>query len=109
MKGSFMNKYLLGFGGIIILGLGTYVGLSNKELAKYSIEWIKNLTVKEWESEKEIIRQNFCNPEYKEYVRLGFQNLLKFFYKVKSERDWAGITPQGPAYHREHGYNLYKP
>lgn len=104
-----MNKYLLGFGGIIILGLGAYMGLSNKEPAQYSIEWIKKLTDKEWESEREIIRQNFCNPEYKESVRLGFQNLLKLFDKVKSERDWAGITPQGPAYHREHGYNLYKP
>lgn len=42
-----MNKYLLGFGGIIILGLGAYMGLSNKEPAQYSIEWIKKLTDKE--------------------------------------------------------------
>ena len=28
------------------------------------------------------------------------------FDKIKSERDWAGQTPRGPAFHREHGWYL---
>ena len=36
-------------------------------------------------------------------------NSKGLFDKVKSDRDWAGLKPQGPAYHREHGFNLYKP
>lgn len=104
-----MSKYLFGIGSLVVAGLGIYVGLSNKEPVKYSFEWIKNLTDKEWEIEREIIRQKFCNPKYDDSTRIGFQNLLNLFDKVKSEKDWAGKKPQGPAYRREHGLNLYKP
>lgn len=103
-----ISKYIFGIGGLAVAGLGVYVGLS-KEPVKYSLEWIKKLTDKGWEIEREIIRQKFCNPKYDESTRIGFQNLLDLFDKVKSDRDWAGKKPQGPAYHREHGFNLYKP
>lgn len=103
-----ISKYILGIGGLAVTGLGVYVGLSSKEPSKYSLEWIKKLTDKDWEIEREIIRQKFCNSKYDESTRIGFQNLLRLFDKVKSDRDWAGIKPQGPAYHREHGFNLYK-
>lgn len=102
-------KYILGIGGLVVTGLGVYVGLSNKEPSKYSREWIKKLTDRDWEIEREIIRQKFCDSKYDESTRSGFQDLLRLFDKVKSDRDWAGIKPQGPAYHREHGFNLYKP
>ena len=62
-----MNKYLLGFGGIIILGLGAYAGLSNKEPAKYSIEWIKKLTDKEWEIPSLTYAANDENPKLDEF------------------------------------------
>ena len=104
-----ISKYILGIGGLAVAGIGVYIGLSDKEPSKYSLEWIKKLTDKEWETEREIIRQKFCNPEYDESTRIGFQNLLRLFDKVKSDRDWAGINPQGSTYHREHGFNLYKP
>lgn len=104
-----VSKYILGLGGLAIVGLGVYLGLSNKEHSKYSLEWIKKLEDKDWESEREIIRQKFCNSKYDEPTRIGFQNLLMLFDKVKSDRNWAEIKPQGPAYHREHGFNLYKP
>lgn len=104
-----ISKYILGLGGLAVAGLGVYIGLSNKEHSKYSLEWIKKLTDKDWESEREIIHQKFCNPKYDESTRISFHNFLRLFDKVKSDRDWAGIKPQGPAYHREHGFNLYKP
>lgn len=102
-------KFICGLGGLAVVGYGIYKGFANKEPSKYSLEWIKKLTDKEWDTEREIIRQKFCNPQYDDAVRIDFQNLLRLFDKVKSDRDWAGITPHGPAYHREHGYNLYKP
>lgn len=104
-----INKIILGAGSLMVVAFGIYKGISNMEPSKYSFEWIKNLTDKEWETEREIIRKKFCNPKYDEATRLNFENLLRIFDKVKSDRDWAGRTPQGPAYHPEHGTNLYKP
>lgn len=68
----------------------------------------KKLTDKEWEMEREIIRQKLCNTKYDNSTRSGFQNLLRLFDKVRSEKDWVGLNPQELAYQREHGYNLYK-
>ena len=104
-----INKLILGLSSLALVAYGAYKGFSKKEPSKYSIEWIKKLTDKEWETEREIIRQKFCNPKYDDATRIGFQHLLGLFDKVKSDRDWAGVKPQGPAYHREHGYNIYKP
>jgi len=104
-----MGKFILGFGVLAIAGLGAYMGLVNKESSKYSIEWIKKLTDDDLETEREFIRQKFCNPNYDNSARIEFQNLLRLFDKVKSDKDWAGKMPQRPAYHREHGFNLYKP
>lgn len=103
------NKLILGLSCFSVVAFGAYKGFSNKNPLKYSFEWIKKLTDKDWETEREIIRKEFCNPKYDDSMRDGFQNLLRLFDKVKSDKDWAGIKPRGPAYHREHGYNLYKP
>lgn len=105
---SKINKLILGLGSLAIVAFEAYKGFSNKEPLKYSFEWIKKLTDKEWETEREIIRQRFCNPKNDDATRIGFQNLLRLFDKVKSDRG-GGLKPQGPAYHREDGYNLYKP
>lgn len=106
---SKINKLIVGLGSVAVVAYGAYKVFSNKKPSKYSVEWIKELTDKEWNAEREIIRQKFCNPKYDDATRIGFQNLLRLFDKVKSDRDWADIKPQGPTYHREHGYNLYKP
>lgn len=106
---STINKLILGLGSLTVVVLGTYIGFSNKKPSKNSFEWIKKLTDKEWETEREIIRQKFCNSKYDDTTRIEFENLLRLFDKVKSDRDWVGLKPQGPAYQREHGYNLYKP
>lgn len=102
-----INKIIIGMGSLAV-AFGTYKGLS-KEPAKYSFEWIKRLSDSDWKNEREVIRQKFCNPKYDDATRIRFQNLLRLFDKVKSDRDWAGLKTQGPVYHREHGYNLYKP
>lgn len=106
---SKINKLMLGLGSLAVVAFGAYKGFYSKEPSKYSLEWIKKLTDQEWETEREVIRQKFCDPKYDVAARIGFQKLLALFDKVKSDRNWAGRKPQGPAYHREHGYNLYKP
>lgn len=88
---------------------GVYKAISNMEPEKYSLEWIRSLSDSQWETEREIVRQMFCSPKYSDSQRTDFQRILFLFDKVKSEREWDGDTPRGPAYHREHGYNLYKP
>lgn len=91
---------------VVAVGVCAYWGLSNRGPAKYSFEWIKNLTDVEWETEREIVRQNYCNPKFDMSTRSNFHNLLRLFDKVKSDRDWSGQEPRGPAYHREHGWYL---
>ena len=41
--------------------------------------------------------------------RVEFWNILKLYDKVRSDKYWNGKKPQGPAYHREQGFGLYKP
>ena len=103
-----LGKALCGVGGLLATaGIGAV--LAHKEPAKYSMEWIRKLSDADWETEREIIRQKFCNPKYSDTARIGFEKLLNLFDKVKSDRDWAGKIPKGPSYHREHGFNLFKP
>jgi len=104
-----INKAVLAIGGVTIAALGICMGIAKAKPAEYSLEWIKKLTDKDWEIEREIIRKNSNSSQYDEAAKIQFKNILSLFDKVKSERDWAGLTPQGPAYHREHGFNLYKP
>ena len=49
--------------------------------------------------------QHTINDEY----RSNLWSLMQLLDKKISEREWAGKIPTGPSYHREHGYNLYKP
>lgn len=100
------KKLMFCLSGLVVGGYGMYKGFINKEPHKYSLEWIKKITDSQWETEREIIRQKFCSPKYDDSFRIKFQNILDLFDKVKSERDWAGKKPQGPASHREHGWYL---
>ena len=104
-----IGKIILGLGGLVLTGLAIIIKTANKEPQKYSGDWIKNLTDTEWETEREIVRQQYCNPEYDISYRENLHQILWLFDKIKSDKEWAKKTPHGPSYHREHGYNLYKP
>ena len=106
-----MNKVLkrvLAVVGIAAAG-GLIHKIKNMPPEKYSLEWIKSLSDSMWEKERESVRQDMCNPRLGADVQAKCQNILRLFDKVKSERNWAGKTPKGPSYSREHGFNLYKP
>ena len=100
------KKLMFCLSGLVVGGYGMYKGFINKEPDKYSIASIKKLTDSQMETEREIIRQKFCSPKYDDSLRIKFQIILRLFDKVKSERDWEGKTPQGPAFRREHGWYL---
>lgn len=105
-----MNKALKRFLSISLVAVGGELiySLLHKHPRKYSPEWIKRLSENEWRAEREIVRQEMCDPSLEQSVRNTCRSILDLFDKVKSDRDWAGQTPRGPAYHREHGFNLYK-
>lgn len=100
------KKIVITLCGIAAGGIGLCTFVAKKEPSKYSLEWIKKLTDSQWETEREIVRQKFCSPEYDTDLRVKFKAILDLFDKVKSDRDWAGKTPKGPAFHREHGWYL---
>lgn len=102
-----VKKIVLTAIGLIGGGYAIYKGI-NKEPSKYSMEWIKGLSDDQWATEWEIVQNQFRNPELDTAFRENCHRILGLFDKVKSARDWAGKTPQGPAYHREHGFGLYK-
>ena len=101
-----MINGLLILGGIVFSGYELYKGVKGKEPTKYSLEWIKGLSDSDWKTEREIVRQRYCSPELSVDIRMWNKRILDLFDKVKSDRDWAGQTPQGPAFHREHGWYL---
>lgn len=102
------KKVLLTIAGLLGGGYAVYKSIVNKEPSKYSLEWIKGLSTAQWESEREIVQNQFRNPQYDVSFRENCKRILELFDKVKSTRDWAGQKTQGPAYHREHGFGLYK-
>lgn len=75
---------------------------------KYSSEWIEGLSDLDWEREREIVRQKYCNAEDGAAASY-LQRLLWLFDKIRYEKNNSDKEYRGPAYHREHGYNLYKP
>lgn len=104
-----MRNILLGIGGMATLGYAIYKGVSTTEPKKYSLKWIESLSDEQWSKERQIVQDQFRNPNLDIEFRDKCKVLLDLFDKVKSARDWAGVKPHGPAYHREHGFNLYKP
>lgn len=100
-------KIILGLGVTILGGYGLYK-IIGKEPVKYSLEWIKGLSDIQWENERQIIQDQYRNPKYDIPFRENCKRILELFDKVKSDKDWAGRKPQGPSYHREHGYGLFK-
>ena len=104
-----LNK-VLSVGGTVLFCLVILLkGHGQKEPEKYSYSWIKKLSEQAWKAERNKVWQKWANPNQDDQTRSQLWSLLQLFDKVKENKDWAGKKPQGPSYHREHGYNLYKP
>ncbi len=98
-------------GGVALIGFEVFRRVvANRYPPKYSPEWIRSLSDEQWETEREIVRLEYIDPERDFDTAARMQNLLDLFDRIKSERDGAGQTSSGGrTYRREHGYNLYKP
>lgn len=104
---------LFTLGALVVVGAGVGVGVGikssnmNFEPQIYSPEWIKKLSPKDWEIQREIVRKKYCTA--RNTVEGGrLQQLLWRFDSVKREME---PPIKGPIYprSREHGWNLYKP
>lgn len=105
---SKLKKIVLGLGGIALTVVGLSV-LSNGGPVKFSPAWIEGLTDAEWASEREVLRQQYTNPKYDDATRNEARRLMDMFDRVLSSKRNSVTGNCGPGYHREHGYNLYKP
>ena len=100
---------------VCVLGLATaalYVLAKisgHQQPLAYTHDWIANLSNTEWEVERESIRQKWCSSKYSDVEKLEFRRILDIFDQVKREMSKNDGPISGPAYHREHGFNLYKP
>ena len=103
-----IKKILLTAAALALAGYAIYKGV-DMDPSMYSLEWIKQLSDEDWLKEREIVQDQYCNPELDEDFRMRCGGILSRFDQVKSDRDWEGEQPCAPTYHREHGNNLYKP
>lgn len=80
-----------------------------EERNMYSPKWFKSASDNVLHTERERVRLAYCSSGNDMSLATHFENLLSRFDKELSNRAWAEQTPRGPSYHREHGFNLYKP
>ena len=80
-----------------------------EERNMYSPKWFKSTSDSVLHTERERVRLAYCSSGNDMSLVTQLENLLSRFDKELSDRAWAGQTPRGPSYHREHGFNLYKP
>lgn len=115
---------------LIIIGvsiptvIAVVLGIKNKDAVKalwdnlkaaieernmYSPKWFESASDSVLHTERERIRLTYCSSGNDISLATQLENLLSRFDKELSNRAWASQTPCGPGYHREHGFNLYKP
>lgn len=102
-KGIYITAGVLG--GLVLCFFGCKWYLKHPSI--YQI--IKKSTLDELREKRKKVHEEYLsypkNDNYREYLL----SLLPVFDKEISDREWAGRTPVGPGYPREHGYGLYKP
>lgn len=94
--------------GLAVTGFGVYMLLSGNEPKKYSNKWFETVSDEVLNTEREVVRKQFCSAGDDFSLAVRLQNLLYKFDSVLSKRAWGNEIPQGPSYPREHGYNLLK-
>ena len=109
---AFWNKHKKG----IIITFST-IGISILAIFGYKMylkntafdRWLKNASLKELKDARDLTHKEFLSHTTNDEYREDLWRLLSVFDKKISDLEWNGKVPCGPVYHREHGYNLYKP
>lgn len=78
--------------------------IENKD--KYSLDWIHNLSDEQWETEREIVRKEWCSGTMSTERAYVVEKLLDIFDRVYYSRHHHEGDKIGPAFHREHGWYL---
>ena len=103
------RKKIVGIGaGVGVAAFGIYKLLTGKGSQKYSDKWFDTVSDEVLNSEREIVRKQFCSAGDNFLLAVRLEKLLRRFDSVLSKRAWGDEIPHGPGYHREHGYNLFK-
>lgn len=102
-------KILVGIGGValIILGsLGIKRYLDDTKFERY----LKSASLPELKAIRDVAHKEFLNTSNDIECRGKIGDIiLPTIDKQISKREWGNKIPAAPSYHREHGFNLYKP
>ena len=71
--------------------------------------WFNKADLEELKEARKLVHNDLMNPALDNEYRADCHDLLLKFDQKIGEKEWEGREPKGPAYHREHGYGLYKP
>lgn len=71
--------------------------------------WFKKAPLDELKTVRGNVHSEYLNHTVNDEYRESLRNLMSRLDKKISDLEWTGKTYSGPAYHREHGFNLYKP
>lgn len=108
---AFWNKHkkeiiiassILGVIGITFLAV---FGIKYKPLEK----WLKKASLEDLKEVRNNAHHEWMQHTINDEYRGNLWNLMQFLDKKIHKRECSGKIPTGPSYHREHGYNLYKP
>lgn len=112
---AFWNKnkkgILIATGVIATIGTAilAFLGIKYYWNASAFDRWFKKASLSELKAVRDNVHSEYMKHTVNDEYRETLWNLLPRLDKKISELEWDGKTPSGPAYHREHGFNLYKP
>ena len=72
----------------------------------YSDKWFETVSDAVLDEERERVRVAYCSSGDDDVAANALYELLWRFDNEIGKRAWAGRTPTGPAFHREHGWYL---
>ena len=88
---------------LTILGVKYYWNSTSFE------RWFKKAPLDELNTVRDNVHAEYMKHTVNDEYRESLKGLLDRLDDKIRKMQWGGKTPTGPAYHREHGYNLYKP
>ena len=110
---EFWDKYgvkiLISIGGVTLIVLGAFGVKKHLDNTRFE-RYLNRASLSELKATRDVVHKEFLNPsddiEYR--GKIG-DYILPAIDKRISKLEWGDKAPTPPSYHREHGFNLYKP
>lgn len=104
-----IKKIAVTSGIISVVGIA-FFGVFGVKHYRHSFErWLKNAPLEELNAAREDVQSEYLKHTVNDEYRRSLWNLMSSLDKKINELAWMGKPASGPAYHREHGFHLYKP